>query len=140
MKIKILKMLTAAMAASLIACAAAGCGETREEENTSSTVSQVSAETGSTESEEGSRTVVGAWINGTQEEYMRMSLYEDGTVLASASNLANRTFGSWTVSGDKVTITLYGGDDVYTYQNDQLVSDNDPSFVFVRDTTVSEQE
>lgn len=85
-----------------------------------------------------SEALMGGWTFTNGTDYANISLYEDGTMVLETNSLDERLTGTWTVSGNQVTLSISGGNSVYEYVNNTLVNTLDPAQTFVRGTTQAE--
>ena len=74
----------------------------------------------------------GEWSMQKGTNYINLTLYTDGTVIAEISGLMDHPIGQWNADGQQVTITLLDTPTVYRYTNDTLVSVERPDEVYTR--------
>ncbi len=111
---------------------------TSQEESEESS-EQESGEESSEPSEESSEESIdvaavlpGEWSMQKGSNYINLTLYTDGTVIAEISGLMDHPIGQWNADGQQVTITLLDTPTVYRYTNDTLVSVEKPDEVYTR--------
>ena len=147
MKTRYLRMIAAVLTLCLIVSFAAGCKKGTDN-NAGSESKPAETKTADSETESDPNTVkkdidpsspVGAWILRNGDAYSIFNLYEDGTLLFNASEIANRSFGSWKADGERITITLYAADEVYIFSGDKLTKEDDGSVVYERYTEENEK-
>ena len=80
----------------------------------------------------GSEQYIGSWYYNVGDNYMGMTILEDGTVQANANEIERTMLGSWREENGKLIVTLYGEDMAYTYDGEHLVED-DSGRVFFRE-------
>ena len=64
--------------------------------------------------------------------YMSMLFEADGTVQAVANEINGTMLGTWYADGDRVIVTIYGGDTGYTFDGEHLVEDESGRVFFKR--------
>ena len=142
MKTRYLRMIAAALVLCTAVFLAAGCEKNTDSKGkaeTKVTDSETENDPNTVKKDIDPSSPVGAWILRNGDAYSIFNLYEDGTLLFNASEIANRSFGSWKADGERITITLYAADEVYIFSGNKLTKEADGSVVYERYTEENEK-
>ncbi len=77
---------------------------------------------------------VGNWSMADGVNHINLTLHEDGTVIAEISGMMDHPIGSWRVEDEQVIVTLLETPSAYCYENDHLISVENPNEVYERGT------